>query len=257
MISNRLRYRFDDFTLPNYRRLVELAKESGFEFSFFNRDYASTGKVVLWRHDVEFSPHVALKMASIEKACGARATYFFQLHSEFYNLLEKEVTQIVLDIKSMGHEIGLHFDSHFFDVQNEEQLERYLLLDADYFQSILGSKVRAFSFHNTTPFILSCERLDYAGILNVYSQHYKTYFSYCADSTGFWRYELLEDVLRNPNSRRLQVLTHDAMWSEKSLAPRKRVFLAIDDHARSLKNYYDAALKHYGAKNVDQDVVYE
>ena len=257
MTFNRIRYRFDDFTLSNYRRLVELAKENGFEFSFFDRDYASAGKILLWRHDVEFSPHVALRMASIEHACGVKATYFFQLHSEFYNLLEREVTQIALDIRSMGHEVGLHFDSHFFDVQSEEQLECSLALDARYFQSILGTNVRAFSFHNTTPFILSCERLEYAGLLNVYARYYKTHFSYCADSTGYWRYELLDDVLRSPDISKLQVLTHDAMWSETALAPRQRVFQSVDDHAERLKRFYDAALLQYAAKNVDEDSVYE
>jgi hypothetical protein len=251
MTSNRIRYRFDDFTLANYRRLVELARESGFTFSFFDRDYAASGKILLWRHDVEFSPYVALKMASIEQACGARATYFFQLHSEFYNLLEREVTQIVMAIRSLGHEIGLHFDSHYFNIQSEDQLEHYLALDAAYFDRVFGVQIRAFSFHNTTPFILACERSEYAGLLNVYSQAFKKQFVYCADSTGFWRYERMEDVLQNPTINRLHVLTHDAMWGDAVLPPRQRVYQAIDAHAQRLKMFYDAALKHLGAKNID------
>jgi hypothetical protein len=61
----------------------------------------------------------------------------------------------------------------------------------------------------------------------------------------------LEEVLNNPAINRLQVLTHDAMWSDTVLPPRQRVFKSIDEHAQRLKKHYDAILKHHGAKNID------
>lgn len=251
MMSNSDKYRFADFTIDRYRQLIEVARGNKFIFVAFDDVYPLVGKIVLWRHDVEFSPHAALRMAEIEADAGVKATYFFQLHSEFYNVLEKEVSQIVARIKEFGHDIGLHFDSHYYDIQSENQLEDYLALDAAYFNRIFDVQIRTFSFHSTTPFILSCERSEYAGLLNVYSREFKTQFAYCADSTGFWRYERLEEVLNNPKVNRLQVLTHDAMWSDKVLPPRQRVFKAIDEHAQRLKKCYDAILKLRGAKNID------
>jgi len=250
-MSNKKKYRFEDFTIKNYRTILQTAKKNGYRFLFFHEPYSRDSKQVLWRHDVEFSPFIALKMAEIEKEEGVKSTYFFQLHSEFYNVLEKEISGIVLKIKLLGHDIGLHFDSHYFNVTKEADLEKFLNLDAQYFNAIFGTNIKAFSFHNTNSFILSCENERYADLINVYSRNFKKNFSYCADSTGFWRYERLEDVLNNPNIKKLQVLTHDAMWSSKILPPRQRVFLSIDKNAQHLKQFYDEGLIKLGAKNID------
>ena len=66
MITNREKYKFDDFTLDNYRRLIELAKEKGFNFISFPDEFVPERKDILWRHDVEFEPDIALEMADIE-----------------------------------------------------------------------------------------------------------------------------------------------------------------------------------------------
>ena len=67
-MTNREKYRFDDFTLDNYKRLIKLAKERGFQFILHKDEFVENRKDVIWRHDVEFEPDIALKMAEIEKA---------------------------------------------------------------------------------------------------------------------------------------------------------------------------------------------
>ena len=256
-MNNRVKFRFEDFTLTNYRTMIQIAKKNNYQFKFFFEQNDIESKVILWRHDVEFSPFISLKMAEIEADEGVKATYFFQLHAEFYNLLEKAISEIVFKIQSYGHDIGLHFDSHYFNVTTEKDLEKYLALDTRFFNEIFNTDIKAFSFHNTNDFILSCENDRYAGLINVYSKHFKDNFSYCADSTGYWRYERLADVLNNPEVHRLQVLTHDAMWSKEILPPRQRVFLSIDENARRIKQWYDDTLKIFKAKNIDLNKVYE
>lgn len=255
-MNNQEKYRFEDFTIRNYRKIIKTAKKNEYQFSFFYGPHSGCSKQMLWRHDVEFSPFIALKMAEIEVEEGIKSTYFFQLHGEFYNVLEKEISEIVRKIKSLGHDIGLHFDSHYYDVNNEDKLEKYLSLDTQYFNAIFGTKIQVFSFHNTNPFIISCEKERYAGLINVYSRYFKDHFTYCADSTGYWRYERLVDVLSNPNIQKLQVLTHDAMWSDEILAPRQRVFKSVEENAFRIKRWYDNTLYNFGAKNVDFDKVY-
>jgi hypothetical protein len=253
VMSNKKKYRFEDFTIKNYRTILQTAKKNEYRFLFFHEPYSRDSKQVLWRHDVEFSPFIALKMAEIEATEGVKATYFFQLHAEFYNVLERVIADIVFKIRELGHDIGLHFDSHFFNVTNENDLEKYLAVDRYYFNAIFGTDIKAFSFHNTNQFILGCEKDSYSGLINVYSRYFKEHFNYCADSTGYWRYERLTDVLNNPNVQKLQVLTHDAMWSTEVLPPRQRVFVSIDENARRIKQGYDGALKKLGAKNIDGD----
>lgn len=256
-MKNKDIYKFEDFTIKNYRNLIRIAKENNFKFSFFHEDVSKDSKQILWRHDVEFSPFVALQMAKIEAEEGVKATYFFQLHSETYNCLEKEIADIIHQIKSLGHDIGLHFDSHFFSITSIFELEKYLDIDSKYFNTIFDLEVKVFSFHKTTPFILSCEETKYANLINVYSRYFKENFSYCADSTGYWRFEPLEEVLKGQNTIKLQVLTHDSMWSEITESPRQRVFQSIDSNAQRQKNWYDDTLRSFGAKNIDWEKIYE
>ena len=93
-MTNREKYRFDDFTIANYRHLLLLAKERGFEFILHKDEYLSDRKDVIWRHDVEFEPDIALTMARIEHELGVIATYFFQLHSPYYNLFDVHYTKV-------------------------------------------------------------------------------------------------------------------------------------------------------------------
>ena len=251
IMTNREKYNFDYFTIDNYRKQLELALENGFQFILFTDDFQKDRKEILWRHDVEYSPDAALKMAEIENELGLSTTYFFQMHSEFYNILEKYFSDMLLKIKSLGHHIGLHFDSHYYNIQLENDLDKFIQQDKEYFEKIFNLKLQVFSFHNTTPFILSCREKMYGGLLNVYSDYYKTKYNYCADSTGYWCYEVLKDVLKDSKITHLQVLVHDAMWSEKVLSPRKRVYQSIQNNADRIKNQYDIVLTQFGAKNID------
>jgi hypothetical protein len=221
-MTNREKYHFDDFTLENYRRLVKIAKGKGFQFILHKDEFVPERKDVIWRHDVEFEPDIALKMAEIEHEEGAVGSYFFQLHSPFYNLLNKHYSNIFNDIRKLGHLVGLHFDCHYWEISDEKELDEYIKLDKDYLEHTFGVEIDTFSFHNTTPFTQSCLEYSYGGLINVYSSYFKDHYSYCGDSLGYWRFDRLEDVLKDDSVQHLQVLTHDANWSDEVLSPRKR-----------------------------------
>ncbi len=243
-------YRFEDFTLNNYTRLLKLALTK-YNFSFFDNANTFLQKTILLRHDVEFSVPIALKMAIIENKLGISATYFIQLHGDFYNALEKQTFDQLKKIESLGHSLELHFDAHFWGIDNEEMLEKHLVIDADTFATYFDKKPKVFSFHNTNKFTLSCEKDSYADMINVYAQKYKQEYGYCADSTGYWRYEVLEDRLKEAKDQVLQILIHDGMWQDEILPPRRRVHKVIDDHAAFLKKHYDEVLLNFNAKNID------
>lgn len=250
-----LKYRFSDFTLENYKKIILLAKES-YEFvSFYDLEIVEV-KSIVWRHDVEFSIPIAVKMAEIEHSLGVKAIYFFQVHGDFYNLLETNTSNAVKYIKSLGHEIALHFDAHYWDIENKKDLEKFMEIDKNIFKDYFNSIPKVFSFHNTNPFVLSCDDEYYAGMLNVYCKRIRTNYGYCADSTGYWRYEILEDRLKEAKDPILQVLVHDGMWQDEVLPPRRRIYKVINDHAEFMKQSYDNTLVKFGAKNIDWDKVY-
>jgi len=249
-LSYSNKYYFFDFTIENYNYLLELAKEN-FGFVFFDDIKSIKEKTIILRHDVEFSVPIALEMAKIENSLGIKSTYFVQLHADFYNALEKRTYNQLKEIELLGHSLELHFDVHFWEINNEKDLEKHLRLESQVFKTYFNKEPKVFSFHNTNKFTLSCEKDTYAGLINVYSKKFKENYGYCADSTGYWRYERLEDRLKEAKDRVLQVLIHDGMWQNEVLPPRRRIYKVIDDSGKALKKHYDETLKNFGAKNID------
>lgn len=233
-MTNREKYHFDDFTLENYGRLVRLAKDKGFEFILHKDEFVPERKDVIWRHDVEFEPDIALKMAEIEHEAGVQATYFFQLHSSYYNLFDIHYRDVFFKILELNHHCGLHFDCCYWGITDEVQLDKFINLDRQYLECNLGMRIDTFSFHNTTPFTQSCIEYRYGGLINVYSSFFKENYSYCGDSLGYWRFDRLEDVLNDERVQHLQVLTHDGNWNDEILSPRKRFSKVMHDHSERL-----------------------
>lgn len=249
---NSVLYRFNDFTLNNYKKLLKIAQEN-YTFSFYLEKHGYPKNTIILRHDVEFSVPIALEMAKIEHDLGIRATYFIQLHGDFYNALESKTFKQIREIESLGHQLALHFDAHFWEITREDQLDSCLKKDKETFEKYFYTEPKVFSFHNNNAFTLSCTKDMYGGMINVYSVKYTKEFGYCADSTGFWRYEVLEDRLNEAKDQVLQVLIHDGMWQNEVLPPRRRVYKVIDDHAAFMKKSYDETLIKFGAKNIDWD----
>lgn len=233
-MTNREKYHFDDFTLDNYKRLVHMAIDRGFQFILHKDEFVPERKDVIWRHDVEFEPDVAFKMALIEAEAGVKATYFFQLHSPFYNVVEPHYREVFHRIKDLGHCVGLHFDSAYWGITDEAQLNDYIKIDKSFLECNMGIEIDTFSFHNTTPFTQSCLEYKYGGVINSYASFFKKNFNYCGDSLGYWRFDRLEDVLNDENVQHLQVLTHDANWNDDVLSPRKRFAKVMNDRAARL-----------------------
>ena len=191
-------------------------------------------KDVIWRHDVEFEPDLALRMAQIEHEEGVVATYFFQLHSPYYNLFDEHYSKVFYQIKDLGHHCGLHFDCRYWDIKDEKQLDEYITVDRQFLERNLGVEIETFSFHNTTPFTQSCLEDKYGGLINVYSSYYKEHYDYCGDSLGYWRFDRLEDRLNDDSIKHLQVLTHDGNWNDEVLSPRKRFAKLMNERAERL-----------------------
>lgn len=233
-MTNREKYHFDDFTLENYQRLIKLAKEKGFQFILHKDEFVESRKDIIWRHDVEFEPDIALKMAQIEHEEGVVTSYFFQLHCPYYNVVDPHYREVFHQIMNLGHLVGLHFDTAYWGISDEKQLDEFIVLDKVYLEKNFGVEIDTFSFHNTTPFTQSCLEYRYGGLINVYSSYFKEHYNYCSDSLGYWRFDRLEDVLNDENVKHLQVLTHDANWNEEVLSPRKRFAKVMTKRAERL-----------------------
>ncbi|AEA42725.1 hypothetical protein [Fluviicola taffensis] len=249
-MTNREKYYFDDFTTANYQNLIRIGKEN-YDFKLYH-ELENQDNFILLRHDIDFSPQRALRCAQIENAEGVRTTYFIHLHSEFYNVFEKEAFNSIRQIIELGHDVGVHFDTHFYDIQTEDEIRLHLNEEKLLLESLFKVKIHSFSFHNTNAFILNCRKPEYAGLINCYSDFFQQEMKYCSDSNGYWRYERMEDVIRS-KFRKLHLLTHCEWWTEEVMSPWQKIQRAIDGRADACKQLYSDLLHRNNMINVDWD----
>lgn len=238
-----------DFTQTVYRDVVRLALASYSQANY--RDIPWASRFILWRHDCDFSLNRALAIGKIEFEEGLRSTFFLNPHCEFYNLFEATQFYIVKELIRLGHDIGLHFDATFYSIDTENELHKLIQREADCLEQLFGIRPAAFSFHNPTAFLLSCEADSYGGLLNCYSRRFKTEVSYCSDSNGYWRFRRLKDVLEQSADACLQVLTHPGWWQDKPMPPRNRIFRSAYGRAEATMRLYDEVLQGAGRKNLN------
>ena len=176
-----------DFTLEHYRELLEAARVGGYRFASF-ADPPRRGDLLL-RHDVDLSLDAALRMAELESATGATATYFLMTESVFYNLASKEGVAALARLRELGHRVGLHavYPNAVFD---------------DRFDAVVA-------WHNPDPGYMSAP-ID--GALNVMQEEWFSPATYRSDSNQRWRSGCPHEELRAGSFPWLQLLTHPEIW---------------------------------------------
>jgi peptidoglycan/xylan/chitin deacetylase (PgdA/CDA1 family) len=251
MSDNSIKYSFSDFTHEHYQTLLTEAKKY-YQFIGYNSiEIHNENPVILCRHDVDLSMHEALNLARIENELNIKATYFLLPHSEFYNLLEKSITELVSEIISLGHDIGLHFDPMYYNISSKEELEYWLQFEKEMIEKIFGVQVNVFSFHNPTEEILRFDEWSYSGMLNTYANELKTNVAYCSDSNGYWRFKRMYDVISSEKPTKLQILTHPEWWTAKLMSPKQKIWRSIEKRAEKNKEFYENALSAYGRNIID------
>ncbi|MFN4083081.1 MAG: hypothetical protein ACK4K9_05560 [Bacteroidia bacterium] len=238
---------FNDFTQDKYKELLQIAKSLN-NFIFYD-EITLFDRFILWRHDVDFSMEYALKLARIEYNENVKSTFFLHSHNHFYNLLDDKSFAIVKEIISLGHQIGIHFDTHYYNIKNEEDIEVCLLKEKKLFMDILEIEPRVFSFHNTDTFILSCKKSMYGGLINTYSQFFQDNVKYCSDSNGYWRHLPIKDLLKQ-NYDKLQILTHPGWWQEKPDTPYNRICNIVNNKCKQILLDYEKTLEKFNRINI-------
>ena len=242
--------RWEEFTESAYADLLKLAAAHYRFATFTERDAVPH---VIWRHDVDYSVHRALRLATIEHERGVVATYFFCLRLPFYNMFEPAVQEKARSIAALGHRVGLHFDASGYpgEVWSGESLESRLLWEKECLEKIVGTKVEAVSFHDPgAGDMLRFDQDVLGGMVNAYGAGLRREYAYCSDSNGHWRFKPIPDVLRAHEHDRLQVLTHPGWWTERALPPRMRIEQAVMGRARAVMREYDAHLERSNRANI-------
>ncbi len=142
----------DDFSLKNYKRCLELSLSLGYNFYtlddyFCNR--SSSEKNIILRHDVDTQLDIALRKADIEKELGVKSTYFIRLHSHNYNFFCIKDLNKIIDILSLGHEIGLHYETDFY-ILNKKDIQQSINKEIGIMEYYLNQKIKTVCPHEPT-----------------------------------------------------------------------------------------------------------
>lgn len=239
-----------DFTESSYRELVSAAGKR-FRFQRFGENSTGSEAVALWRHDIDFSPQRALALARIEADHGLRATYFVQLSSRFYSVLEPETARTLRAIIDLGHDLGLHFDTEVCHHLEEPDYPSRLKFEVGVLEELAGVKVSSFTLHNPTTITgVSIDEPTYAGYINGSASVLRQHYVYCSDSNGLWRYRSLHDLVADESVTKLYALTHPEWWQESAMPPRARLQRSIEGRAAFCREYYDNLLAAHNRPNV-------
>jgi len=201
----------DHFSLALYEHTLEKAKSLGYAFltvSELKNSREKPEKFLLMRHDVDSSPRHALAMAQLEHRLGAQSSYFILMHCPFYNPGAPPHWDDLRRIIDLGFEVGLHYDTEFFEQRGIDPLEG-VLDDVAALEKVLRIKVRSVSQHRPASGTF-LKRLNefYA---DAYSDDLVHGLCYISDSGFRWRGKTLADLLGQEN--RIHALIHPLTWS--------------------------------------------
>ena len=246
--NNSIDMDYDDFTVERYRELLRLAGKS---YGFCSYRQIPLGRrFVLWRHDCDISLNRAARLAEVEHEEGAQATYFINLHSEFYNPLEKSQSKLIHQILESGHELGLHFDIKYSRLLNSSALEEQINHEKEILHRFFGAALTAVSFHNAQETLPALDQEVYRGLVNCNSKTLREQVPYVSDSNGYWRFRRLRDVLESAEDLCLQVLTHPVWWQDRPLPPWQKIRRSVDGRVASTLSDYEQVLAEDNRTNV-------
>ncbi len=219
--------------LGSYEHFLEKFLHRGYQFVFFQELNQPDGQLVL-RHDIDFDTEFALKTAQIEAALGIKASYFFLLRSNFYNILSAENAGNVRKIKELGHHVSIHFDPLIYD-----DFAEGLLLEAGVFRHCFGTPVEIISLHRPNQFFQEYDT-PIQNIEHTYQSKYFKDIKYFSDSTGQWRFGHPADSIEFLQRKSLHVLIHPVWWmvgGDSNLGKLRHYFAQRTQHLK--KEFFD------------------
>ena len=205
----------DDFSLKNYKRCLEESLRLEYNFltmSDFFLGCSNIEKNIILRHDVDTQLDIAVSMSSIEKKLNVSATYFIRLHSHSYNFLCIRDLQKIKQIINNGHEIGLHYESDFY-ILNNKTIKDSIVMEAKIIEYFCNIKVKSICPHEPTR--TNCFHLENVNYNQAYDKKIFEKYKYISDSSCRWRDGSFYENI-NEGHKNLYILTHPYWWYNNS-----------------------------------------
>ncbi|MBS2019637.1 MAG: hypothetical protein JST00_42640 [Deltaproteobacteria bacterium] len=199
---------------------------------------AGTKPVAFVRHDIDVSLHRAVSLARREKGWSVRSTYHVMIDSPFYDVKTEASRQMLAELVSLGHEVGLHYDVSARGTREVDEPSRARDIGAacDELGAVVGAPVRSVSFHLPVQELLRGP-LRVAGRVSGYGE--ALFRWYLSDSRARWREGEPLASLDQPKDRVLQILVHPVWWGETNERPEIRLREVVKGLATERGEPYD------------------
>lgn len=239
----RLAHDFTPSVLGDARALVEPEEQA----ADATRPTTEARRRVYVRHDIDVSLDRAVPIARLERELGIVSSYHVMLASPFYDLRSERSRAALAEIRSLGHEVGLHYDvlSRGTKDATSERRERDIDDACRELETVLREPVRSLSFHMPVPELIRGP-LEVAGRVSGYG---KALFQwYISDSRARFREGDPLESLARPRAATLQLLIHPIWWGTQHVHPgaRLRAFLSevVAERGGSVSEWNDRLWEH-------------
>jgi hypothetical protein len=180
------------------------------------------------RHDVDYSPKAALRLAEQESARGIRATYFLLTGTSYYNLLAPEHAHVAQTLVALGHEVGLHYDVRSFLPFPRADWPRLLRAQATLLGELAGQPVTSIAMHQPALHGDDPFRGENVGFLNAYDDRFIRETTYVSDSCRAWRNDGWSMISSGAFPPRLHLCLHPINWGDTD-RDRDTIFRDVHD----------------------------
>lgn len=203
-----------DCSLTAYEEIIKLALSEGWTFRSYNdSDSGLAPRMLILRHDVDFSLDKAVELARVNERLGVRGTFFLLLRSNLYNLLAPRNLSRARELIDLRQNIGLHFAA-LDPIPDAAEVVRQVKTEMELLKSELPQTEPVVAWHNpTAAWLEQCADLEIPGLINVYSQRFTKGLCYRSDSNLKHNVSVFENLLRDPSPVGLHLLFHPVIWS--------------------------------------------
>jgi hypothetical protein len=203
----------------SYELFLQNFVDAGYSFKTFENFEHGRDRQAIIRHDVDFDIDLAHDMAQIEIEI-VKATYFFWITNNFYNILSKDAKSGIEDI-ALYHDVKIHLnaDNYFLSLDIGKGIHNESLIFSMLFDHNVHS-LEPFSIHK--PLKKSLHK--YLGNLDhTYKGRWFRDIKYISDSKGFFREGNPFESDWFKEGRSCQCAIHPIWWMQEGDDPVDKI----------------------------------
>ena len=187
----------------NFLKIINIVKKKNYDFCRFDKKCIKKKSFYL-RFDVDISPYNAKKLGRVLYQKNIQANFFFQINAETYNCFSTEIINIINNLRSQNHCVGLHIDEHLIKFN---QIHDTII----WFSNNICPIDKVVSFHRPSEVIIGKK---FKKFINTYDNNFFNKDTYVSDSAYNKEFANKLNNLLEKKEKKIQLLLHPEWWTK-------------------------------------------